>query len=169
MIHVVTARPSHDLEDDMAPRRFESIVELKDYVGQELSVSDWLTVTQQQITCFADATGDHQWIHTDPERAARESPSKSTIAHGFLSLSLLAPLFASALDVGGTKVSVNYGLNRVRFTAPVLSGDRIRARFTLREYVDLDPGAQVTWNVVIERAGGDKPALVAEWIMRRYP
>ena len=153
----------------MAPRRFESIVELKDFVGQELSVSDWLTVTQPQITEFADATDDHQWIHTDPERAARESPYKSTIAHGFLSLSLLAPLFASALDVGKTKVSVNYGFNRVRFTAPVLSGARIRARFTLREYLDLDPGAQITWNVVIERAGGDTPALIAEWIMRRYP
>jgi acyl dehydratase len=153
----------------MAPRRFESIVELQNYVGQELSVSDWLTVTQQQITLFADATGDHQWIHTDPERAARESPSKSTIAHGFLSLSLLAPLFESALYIGTTTVSLNYGLNRVRFTAPVLPGDRIRARFTLAEYTDLNPGAQITWNVVIERAGGVKPALIAEWIMRRYP
>jgi acyl dehydratase len=153
----------------MPPRRFESITSLKDYIGEELSVSDWLTVTQQQITLFANATDDHQWIHTDPERAARESPSKSTIAHGFLSLSLLAPLFASALFIGMTKVSVNYGLNRVRFTAPVLSGDRIRARFSLREYLDLDPGAQITWNVVIERDGGDKPALIAEWIMRRYP
>jgi acyl dehydratase len=153
----------------MLPRRFERILDLKDHVGQELAASDWLTITQQQINLFADATDDHQWIHTDPERAARESPSKGTIAHGFLSLSLIAPLFASALSIGTTKVSINYGLNRVRFTAPVLSGDRIRARFTLREFVELDPGAQITWNVLIEREGGDKPALVAEWLMRCYP
>lgn len=153
----------------MPPKRFESIDDLKDHVDQELSVSDWLTITQQKINLFADATGDHQWIHTDPERAARESPSKGTIAHGFLSLSLIAPLFASALSVGTTKVSINYGLNRVRFTAPVQSGDRIRARFTLTEYVGLDPGAQLTWTVLIEREGGDKPALIAEWIMRCYP
>jgi acyl dehydratase len=153
----------------LAPRQFDRIVDLKDQVGQELAVSGWLTVTQQQINRFADATDDQQWIHTDPKRAAAESPSKTTVAHGFLTLSLLAPLFDSALQVGATKVNINYGLNRVRFTAPVLSGDRIRARFTLREYVDLDPGAQVTWNVIVEREGGEKPALIAEWIMRRYP
>jgi acyl dehydratase len=153
----------------LAPRQFDRIVDLQDQVGQELAVSGWLTVTQQQINKFADATDDQQWIHTDPKRAAAEAPSKTTVAHGFLTLSLLAPLFDSALQVGGTKVNINYGLNRVRFTAPVLSGDQIRARFTLREYVDLDPGAQVTWSVIVEREGGEKPALIAEWIMRRYP
>lgn len=150
-------------------RRFSSLDEFVAAKGEHLGYSDWHEVTQEQVDKFADATGDHQWIHTDPERAARESPSKSTIAHGFLSLSLLAPLFESALYIGTTTVSLNYGLNRVRFTAPVLPGDRIRARFTLAEYTDLNPGAQITWNVVIERAGGVKPALIAEWIMRRYP
>jgi acyl dehydratase len=158
-----------DPEDAMAPRHFESIAALKDHIGQELAVSDWLTVTQQHITTFAEATDDRQWIHIDPERAARESPYGGTIAHGFLTLSLLAPLFASALSIGATKMSVNYGFNRIRFTAPVLSGDRIRARFRLREYAELDPGGQITWSVVIERADGDKPALIAEWIMRCYP
>jgi acyl dehydratase len=153
----------------MANARFDTIGELQAQVGKELAVSDWLTVPQQRITAFADATDDHQWIHTDPERAAREAPSGRTIAHGFLTLSLLAPLFGSALEIGGTRVSLNYGLNRVRFTSPVLSGDRIRARLTLHEYTPLNPGAQLNWSVLVERDGGDKPALVAEWLMRCYP
>ncbi len=153
----------------MALRSFDSFIGLIDHVGEELSVSDWLRVTQNQITAFALATDDNQWIHTDPERARLESPYKTTIAHGFLTLSLLAPLFASALSIGGTKMSVNYGLNRVRFTSPVLAEDRIRGRFTLQDYVNLDPGSQLTWKVVIEREGVERPALVAEWIMRCFP
>lgn len=153
----------------MTPRTFANIAALKAHVGEELAVSEWMTISQERIGLFADATDDHQWIHTDPDRAAREAPSRTTIAHGYLTLSLLAPLFATAMSVGGTAVSVNYGLNRVRFTAPVLSGDRIRAHFTLLQYLDLNPGAQLTWTVVVEREGGEKPAIVAEWIMRRYP
>ena len=153
----------------MAARVFKAIPDLKPHVGRELAVSDWFEVTQDRINTFADATDDYQWIHTDVERARREAPSGTTVAHGFLTLSLLAPLFASALDVGGTATSINYGLNRVRFTAPVLTGDRIRAHFTLKEYADLEPGAQLIWEVIIERDGGAKPALVVEWIMRRYP
>jgi acyl dehydratase len=153
----------------MAIRRFANITELHSLVGQELAVSEWLTVPQSQIMAFADATYDHQWIHTDVERAAREAPTRTTIAHGFLTLALLAPLYSAALDVDGTKVSLNYGFNRVRFTSPVLSGDRIRGRFLLAAYEDLAPGAQLTWKVTVERDGGQKPVLVAEWLMRRYP
>ncbi len=153
----------------MGPRAFACIADLEGCVGEELSLSPWFEVTQHRIAQFAAATDDDQWIHTDPDRARRESPWKSTIAHGFMTLGLLAPLFASALDVGSTTTSINYGLNRVRFPSPVLSGDRIRARFKLSAYEDLKPGAQLTWNVVIEREGGTKPALVAEWVMRRFP
>jgi len=153
----------------MAIKLFPGIEALKSCVGQEVSISDWLSVTQSRINAFADVTDDHQWIHTDPERAAREAPSGATVAHGFLTLSLIAPLFASAVSVANTRVSINYGFNRIRFTAPVVSGDRIRARFTLLEYKELRPGAQITWKVAVERAGGDKPAVVAEWIMRCYP
>ncbi len=153
----------------MAARHLASIHELARHVGEELAVSDWYTVPQERISAFADATDDHQWIHIDPARAARELPEGKTLAHGFLTLSLIAPLFSSALDVAGTRVSINYGFNRIRFTAPVLAGDRIRMRLTLSEYLDLAPGAQLTWKVLIERQGGDKPALIADWLMRRYP
>jgi acyl dehydratase len=153
----------------MPLRTFDAISDLAPLVGEELSLSDWFPVTQERIATFADATDDHQWIHLDAERARAESPYRSTIAHGFLTLSLLVPLFASALAIGGTKLSVNYGLNRIRFTSAVLAGDRVRGRFTLQEYTDLAPGAQLTWKSVIEREGAEKPAVIAEWIMRRYP
>jgi acyl dehydratase len=153
----------------MPPRAFTSIGDLKPHVGEELAVSDWFEVSQVRIAKFADATDDPQWIHLDPVRALRESPWKSTVAHGFLTLGLLAPLFASALEVGNTRTSINYGMNRVRFPGPVLSGERIRAHFTLAFYEELDPGAQLTWGVTVERENVPKPALVAEWIMRRYP
>jgi acyl dehydratase len=153
----------------MPLRTFEAISDLAPLVGEELSLSDWFPVAQERIATFADATDDHQWIHLDTERARAESPYQSTIAHGFLTLSLLVPLFASALEIGGTKLSVNYGLNRIRFTSAVLAGDRVRGRFTLQEYTDLAPGAQLTWKSVIEREGAEKPAVIAEWIMRRYP
>ena len=151
------------------PRIFEHIDDLAGHVGHELAISDWLLITQERIQTFADATDDQQWIHVDSERARRESPWQRTVAHGFLTLGLLAPLFASALSVGHTRTSLNYGLNRARFPAAVLSGDRVRGRFTLAAYQALDPGAQLTWNVVIERDSGSKPALVAEWLMRRIP
>jgi acyl dehydratase len=151
----------------MPVRSFDRIADLQPHVGEELGASDWFEVTQERINAFADATDDRQWIHTDTERARVESPSGRTIAHGFLTLSLLSPLFASALEVGNTTTSINYGLNRVRFTSPVQSGDRIRARFTLQQYQALDAGAQLTWNVLIERSGESKPVVIAEWLMRR--
>jgi acyl dehydratase len=150
------------------PRTFATIAELRAHVGEELGTSEWLPISQQRINTFADATDDWQWIHTDPERARREGVG-ATMAHGFMTLALLAPLFASALEVGGTRTSVNYGLNRVRFTSPVLCGERIRARFKLREFQPLEAGAQLLWEVSIEREGQAKPALVAEWLMRRLP
>jgi acyl dehydratase len=138
-------------------------------VGEELAVSDWLDVTQARIDQFADATGDHQWIHVDPVRAAAELPSKCTIAHGFLTLSLLSTLIRQSIRVTGLRMAINYGLNRVRFVSPVPSGSRIRARVTLHAVNPVSDGVQVTWQVSIEREGGDKPACVADWVVRYYP
>jgi acyl dehydratase len=144
------------------------ITELTADAEQPLAVSDWLTVTQDMIDRFAAVTGDAQWIHTDPVRAASQSPFGTTIAHGFLTLALVSRLASTALAFGGVRMSVNYGLNRVRFTAPVLSGSRIRARFAVGELTPLDGGVQVTWGVTIEREGSDKPCCVAEWVVRYY-
>ena len=138
-------------------------------VGEEFAVSDWFQVTQARINQFAEATGDHQWIHVDPLRAAKESPFKSTIAHGFLTLSLLSTLIRESIQVTGLRMAINYGLNRVRFVSPVPAGSRIRARITLQAVAPVTDGFQVTWQVTIEREGGDKPACVADWIVRYYP
>ena len=141
--------------------------ELVAHVGRELAVSDWLTVTQERIAQFADATGDHQWIHLDGERAERESPFGTTIAHGFLGLSLISALVKNAVSIGGHRLSVNYGLNRVRFVSAVPAGARIRARVTPLSVQTVDGGAnQVVWSVVVEREDADKPCLVAEWLVR---
>jgi acyl dehydratase len=149
-------------------KTFDSLAELPPLVGQELAVSDWTAVTQQQIDLFADATGDHQWIHVDPERA-KSGPFGSTIAHGFLTLSLLPKMVESALEIRNQRMSVNYGLNRVRFPAPVPAGSRLRARVKLLECEPLpDDGMQVVWQVTVEREGGDKPVCVAESVTRRY-
>jgi acyl dehydratase len=153
----------------MPVRHLSGFKELAVCVGQEVGVSDWLSIEQARINAFAHVTDDHQWIHVDSERAAREAPSRTTVAHGFLTLSLLAPLFATAISIDGAGTSINYGFNRLRFTAPVLSGDRIRGRFKLLEHQDLAPGVQVVWQVQVERHNADKPALVADWIMRCYP
>lgn len=139
---------------------------LRDHVGREVVVSDWLQVTQAHIDEFADAIDDRQWIHVDPERAGRESPYGGTIAHGFMTLSLLTRLLESALVVNGVRAGINVGFNRVRFTAPVRAGSRIRGRFVLAALEDVDGGVQLTWNVTVEREGETKPALVAEWIGR---
>lgn len=153
----------------MATRVIQNIDELKTLIGQEVAVSDWLEVTQSRINDFADATEDHQWIHIDVERARSESPFHSTIAHGFLSLSMLPHLAAQAFKVQGDfKMGINYGLNRLRFVSPVLSGSRIRARFTLLAVEDVAGGVQLTWSVTCETEGGQKPALVAEWLVRYY-
>src|SRR3954468_23702581 len=138
-------------------------------VGQEIAVSEWLEVTQARIDQFADTTGDHQWIHVDPARAAAELPSKTTIAHGFLTLSLLSTLIRESITFTGLRMAINYGLNRVRFVSPVPSGSRIRALITLQAVDAVSDGFQVTWQVTIEREGGEKPAAVAEWLVRYYP
>src|SRR5436190_756801 len=148
-------------------RSFETIAEFKDLVGQEIGVSDWITVTQERIQLFADATNYHQWIHLDAERA-KAGPFGTTIAHGFLTLSLLPEMAASAFGVRETRMGVNYGLNKVRFPAPVPSGSRLRGRFKLIAYEPLEGGAQVTVQVTMEREGSDKPVCIAESIGRRY-
>jgi len=145
-----------------------SIPELEHRVGQEVGVSPWVDVTQERIDTFAKAIDDFQWIHVDPARA-KGSPFGGTIAHGFLTLSLLSHLSERTFGFSDRKMGVNYGLNRVRFTAPVPSGSRVRARFTLQKFEKLaDGGIQVTWNTVVEREGADKPVLVAEWLGRHY-
>jgi acyl dehydratase len=144
-----------------------TLASLKERIGEELAVGEWLTVDQAMIDKFADATGDHQWIHIDRERAAK-GPFGTTIAHGFLTLSLLPRLAESALKVDDVRMGVNYGLNRVRFPAPVPSGSRIRARLKLLSYEALDGGAQLVMQVTMERDGSDKPVCVAETVSRRY-
>ena len=148
-------------------RSFENITDLQAQVGQNVGISDWITVTQERIQLFADATGDHQWIHLDTERAAK-GPFGTTIAHGFLTLSLLPEMSASAFEVRNTRMGVNYGLGKVRFPAPVPSGSRLRGHFKLTKYEPLEGGAQVTCEVTMEREGSGKPVCVAESIARRY-
>ncbi len=149
-------------------RVFESLDELRPLLGQEIAVSDWVTVTQQRIDQFAEATGDRQWIHVDPVRAA-SGPFGTTIAHGYLTLSML-PLFAdSAIEFRNLRMSVNYGLNRVRFTAPVPAGSELRGRFRLVAVEDVaGGGVQVTTEVTVERKGSERPVCIAESIARRY-
>jgi acyl dehydratase len=150
-------------------RTFETLAELQALAGQEVATSDWVTITQQQVDLFAQATGDHQWIHVDVERA-NAGPFGGPIAHGFLTLSLLPRFFESAIEVRQVRMGVNYGLNRVRFTAPVPVGSRLRARLKLLECQPLaDQGVQMTWLVTVEREGQDKPVCVAESLTRRYP
>ena len=145
-----------------------SIRDLEHRVGQEVGVSPWVDVTQERIDTFAKAIDDFQWIHVDPARA-KSSPFGGTIAHGFLTLSLLSHLSERTFGFSDRKMGVNYGLNRVRFTAPLPSGSRVRARFALQKFEQLaDGGIQVTWNTVVEREGSDKPVLVAEWLGRHY-
>ena len=145
-----------------------SIVELEKRVGEEVGVSPWVEITQERIDTFARAIDDYQWIHVDRERA-KDSPFGGTIAHGFLTLSLLSHLLERTFTFTERRMGVNYGLNRVRFTAPVPSGSRVRARFTLQKFERLaDGGIQVTWSTLLEREGADKPVLVAEWLGRHY-
>jgi acyl dehydratase len=148
-------------------RVFESLAALRESVGEHLGYSDWHTVTQDQINAFADATGDHQWIHVDSEAAA-QGPFGTTIAHGFLTLSLLPMLTMQVLRVDGVRMGVNYGLNKVRFPAPVPSGSAIRAGMRILSLEDITAGAQVVNEVTIERDGGDKPCCVAQSVVRYY-
>ena len=147
---------------------FASLQEVAQCVGQEVAVSEWITVTQEQIDLFAQATGDHQWIHVDPKRAA-EGPFGTTIAHGYLTLSLLPKFFESAMRIDNVRMSINYGLNKVRFMAPVPVNSRLRARITLLGCDPIEPqGFQQTWQVQVQREGSDKPVCVAESIARRF-
>lgn len=150
-------------------REFSSLAEMQALVGQELAVSEWVEITQERVNIFADATDDHQWIHLDLERCARESPFGGPVAHGFLTLSLISGLFARALRMVDARMVVNYGLNKVRFPAPVPVGSRVRARLTLQQVEPVDGGAQLEWSVIVEREGGAKPVCVAELLVRRYP
>lgn len=146
----------------------KSLRDLRDRIGQEIVVSEWMEITQERIDRFADATEDYQWIHVDVERARRESPFQATVAHGFLTLSMLSRLLNSSVKFGTAKMGVNYGFNRLRFTGPVPAGSRVRGRFTLKGLDEIEGGVQTTWSVVVEREGSDKPCLVAEWLTRRY-
>jgi acyl dehydratase len=146
----------------------EGVGGLGEFVGREVAVSEWVEVSQERIDRFAEATEDRQWIHTDPERAARESPFRQAIAHGFLTLSLLSELMRLAVSVGGVRMAVNYGLDRVRFVSPVPAGSRVRGRFRLAALEETRGGAQATWDVSVEREGVEKPCCVAEWLVRYY-
>lgn len=149
-------------------RHIASVEELRSLVGKEVAVTEWFTVSQERVNLFAEATGDHQWIHIDVERSKKESPYGTTIAHGFLTLSLLPMIMQSAVSMPESRLSVNYGLNKVRFPAPVPVDSKVRGRLSLKEVEDIEGGVQVTWSVSIEREGGDKPVCVAESIARRY-
>ena len=145
-----------------------TIAELPGLVGTELGTSDWYEVTQEAVQKFADATGDHQWIHVDVERAKKESPYGGPIAHGYLTLSLLVPLASQTYAITDAKMGVNYGLNKVRFPAPVPVGSKVRASVTLKNVEEVAGGLQLTQLVTIEREGGDKPVCIAEWVVRQY-
>jgi acyl dehydratase len=148
-------------------KHYPHLAELQARVGQEIGASDWILIDQQRIDHFAEATGDHQWIHVDPERAA-QGPFGATIAHGFLTLSLLPHFFASGFAIDDVTMGVNYGLNRVRFPTPVRVNSRLRAHFRLLGYEPLTGGAQLTVEVTVELEGSPKPACVAESVSRRY-
>ncbi|MBA3471210.1 MAG: MaoC family dehydratase [Herpetosiphonaceae bacterium] len=147
---------------------FASAAELQALIGQEVAVSPWLEIAQPRIDQFAEATEDRQWIHLDAERARRESPYGGTIAHGFLSLALVSYLLEQSVQIGGITMGLNYGLNRVRFPAPVPVGARIRAHFVAQEVSAIAGGHQITWAVTIEAENAPKPVCVAEWIVRLY-
>lgn len=153
----------------MPPLRIKNLHALKDFVGREVAVTDWLEVTQERIHQFAEATEDRQWIHLDADRAKKESPYGATIAHGFLTLSLLSHFSKQALQIQtGVGMIVNYGLNRVRFPAPVPAGSKIRARFTLQSLKDVGNATEAVFAVVVEAQEKSKPCCVAEWIIRYY-
>lgn len=152
----------------MAKVELDGLAALQAYKGRELVVSDWLDVTQPMVDAFAEVTGDPQWIHIDVERARRESPFGATVAHGFLTISLLSLFLNRSVVFGGTRVGVNYGFNKLRFTAPVKVGSRLRARFSVNDLQPIEGGTQISWGVTVECEGQDKPVLVAEWLTRRY-
>jgi acyl dehydratase len=149
-------------------RIIATLAELKTLVGQEIAVSDWIGIPQEKVQQFADVTGDQQWIHIDVERSRAESPFGSTVAHGFLTLSLLPAMMESAVTMSDVKMAVNYGLNKVRFPAPVPVGSWLRGRISVLAVEEIPEGAQVIWQISVERSGSDKPVCVAELVSRRY-
>ena len=153
----------------MPQRVIDGVEELRGLVGQEVAIGDWFTITQAQINTFADVSRDRQWIHTDPERARRDSPFATTVAHGFLTLSLLSHLHSQAVQIrGGVRMAINYGLNRVRFTSAVPAESRIRTRSVLQALEEIADGVHLVWAITAEIEGTTKPALVADWLVRLY-
>ncbi len=152
----------------MPKAMFNTLEQLRAQVGKECVITDWVVVTQKRIDLFAEATGDYQWIHVDGERSTRESPFGGTIAHGFLTLSLLGKFYLDDIDIPFCDVGVNYGLNKVRFTNPVRAESRVRGRFVLARLDDVDNGIQMTWSVTFEIEGVERPACIAEHVVRRY-
>lgn len=147
----------------------ESPQALRQLIGRQIGVTEWMLLTQERIQQFAEVTDDRQWIHLDGERARRESPYGTTVAHGFLTLSLLSSFLRQALQIReGTRMSINYGLNRVRFPAPVLAGAKIRARFTLRSVEEVPGALEAVLDATVETEGANKPCCVAEWVLRYY-
>jgi len=154
----------------MPPFVIENLDALKDLVGREFAITDWFEVTQERIRHFAEATEDPQWIHLDTDRAQRESPYGTTIAHGFLTLSLLSHFSKQAFQIqNGVGMIINYGLNRVRFSAPVPAGSKIRARFTLQSLKDVGNASEAVFSVIVEVQRQPKPCCIAEWVIRIYP
>ena len=149
-------------------RKFVTVADLQAEVGNEVAVSEWMTISQERVNQFAEATDDPQWIHVDVERAKRESPFGGTIAHGYMTLSLIPALFESVVDLPPGKMSINYGLNKVRFPSPMLVGGKLRGRFKLLAIEPMDGCVQSIWQMTIEREGSDKPVCVAESVLRKY-
>jgi acyl dehydratase len=149
-------------------RHFATVADLQAEVGNEVAVSEWMTISQERVNQFAEATDDPQWIHVDVERAKRESPFGGTIAHGYMTLSLIPALFESVVELPAGKMSINYGLNKVRFPSPMLVGSRLRGRFKLLAIEPMDGCVQSIWQMTIEREGSDKPVCVAESVLRKY-
>lgn len=157
------------MADPDTHRVIDGLDALAAWVGREVACSDWLAIDQQRIQQFADATGDRQWIHVDPQRALRESPYESTIAHGYLTLSLLPHLLDSCLRIDGIGMAINYGLDKVRLPAPVRAGQRVRARLALERLEPVAGGMQAHWSATVELEQGDKPACIARMLVRYYP
>jgi acyl dehydratase len=153
----------------MPPLVVETLLSLKEFAGREIAVTDWLVMTQERINQFAEATEDRQWIHMDGDRAQKESPYGTTIAHGFLTLSLLSYFMKQAIQFrSGVRIAINYGLNRVRFPSPVFPGSRIRARIGLLSMKQLSDAFEAVFSVAVESEKSEKPCCVAEWVVRYY-
>jgi acyl dehydratase len=148
--------------------KFATIQALKDHIGKEVAISDWVVIDQAKIQAFADITNDHQWIHIDPIRAANESPYGSTIAHGYLTLSLIPSFIQNCIDTSFAERAINYGLNKVRFPNPVKVNSFIRGKFVIEHITDLEGGVQIEWLITIEEQNQEKPACVANMLIRLY-